>query len=319
VHAYIIRRIVTSVIVLLIVTMLVFVVVRLLPGDPILMYISQEQLSDATPEYIAGLRAKYGLDQSLPMQYIQWLGNLVLHGDFGTSIVMATPVRTLIEERLPVSFHMGAIAFIIGIPFGIGAGVLCAVRRASWVDTMVTSLANIGVCVPVFWLGILMVYLFSLELKWLPTFGYTSPFEDFWLNTKQIIMPIVCLAIPGIAGNCRLSRSSMLEVMRQDYIRTAWSKGLKERVIVLKHALKNGIAPIITMAGMGVATVIGGSVLIETVFNIPGMGRLSVSGVLTHDYPIIQGNVVIFAILVLASNLIVDLCYGWLDPRIRYG
>jgi peptide/nickel transport system permease protein len=164
-----------------------------------------------------------------------------------------------------------------------------------------------------------MIYVFSLELGWLPVFGYTSPFKDFWLSTRQAIMPIICLAIFPISGAARQARSSMLEVIRQDYVRTAWSKGLTERSVVLRHALKNGLIPVVTLTGMLVRDVFGGQVLIETVFNIPGMGRLLVEAILRQDYAVVQGCVLIIGIVVLLANLIVDLAYGWLDPRIRYG
>jgi peptide/nickel transport system permease protein len=186
-------------------------------------------------------------------------------------------------------------------------------------DNVLTSLGNLGICVPVFWLGILLIYLFSHKLKWLPTFGYTSPFEDFWLSTKQIILPVLCIAAPGMASAVRLTRSSMLEVLRQDYIRTAWSKGLRERLVIIRHALKNGLIPVITLKGMTMANIVGGSVLIETVFSIPGMGRLMVEAIFSHDYIVIQGAILVVGIILLTVNLLIDLSYGWLDPRVRYG
>jgi peptide/nickel transport system permease protein len=198
------------------------------------------------------------------------------------------------------------------------AGLTSALRRGSWLDTLVVSLANFGVSIPVFWLGILMVYLFSLYLGWLPVQGYTSPFKDFWLSTRQLIMPVICLCVGSLATNTRQTRSSMLEIIRQDYIRTAWSKGLKERIIVFRHVLKNGLIPVITLIGMQVSFIIGGSVLIETVFNIPGMGRLMIESVFSQDFPIVQGGCLVIATMVTSVNLFVDISYGWLDPRIRY-
>jgi peptide/nickel transport system permease protein len=316
--SYIIRRILLAVIVLIIATLLVFITTHVLPGDPVFMMISSSEASSLTPAELAAIRHEYGLDKSLPAQYIAWLGQVVFHRDFGKSILMSTPVSQLWGERIPVSLHLGLVAFAIGVPVGILSGVVCAIRRGTWIDTIVTSLANIGMCIPVFWLAILLIYFIGLELGLLPVYGYTAPWKGFWISTQQSIMPIFCLAIGPIAMNCRLTRSSMLEVIRQDYIRTAWSKGLKERVIVLRHALKNGIIPVITMLGMGVTFIIGGSVLIEQVFAIPGMGRMTTTAMLGHDYPIIQGNVVLFSSIVLLSNLLVDLCYGWLDPRVRY-
>jgi peptide/nickel transport system permease protein len=214
--------------------------------------------------------------------------------------------------------HLGLLAFILSIIIGIPIGVISAVRRGRWVDTVLTVLANIGITVPIFWLGILMIYAFGLSLGVLPIFGYTSPFEDFWMSTKQVIMPVICMSLGAMAGNARLTRSTVLEVMQQDYIRTAWSKGLVERVVIMRHAMKNALIPIVTMVGVILPTIIGGSVLVETVFNIPGMGRLAVDGVNSYDYPIVQGITLIIAVVITLANLVVDISYGWLDPRIRY-
>jgi peptide/nickel transport system permease protein len=175
-----------------------------------------------------------------------------------------------------------------------------------------------GITVPVFWLGIILIYVFALYFKWLPVMGYTSPFSDFWMNTKQLIMPVFCLAVGPLAGNARQARSSMLEVIGKDYIRTAWSKGLRERRIIIKHALKNGLLPVVTLSGMGVGGILGGAVLIEQVFNIPGMGRLAVTSVMNQDYPYVQAITLIMAASIVLSNLLVDISYGWLDPRVHY-
>jgi peptide/nickel transport system permease protein len=186
-------------------------------------------------------------------------------------------------------------------------------------DNVLTSLGNLGITIPVFWLGILLIYAFGLKLDWLPIFGYTSPFEDFALNTQQIIMPVFCLAIPSVASAVRMTRSSMLEVMRQDYVRTAWSKGLRERAVIMRHALKNGLIPVVTLKGVTLTVIVGGSVLVETVFSIPGMGRLAVEGLFSQDYAVVQGVILVIGTFVLAINLLIDLSYGWLDPRVRYG
>jgi len=316
--AYIVRRLIIALFILILVTVITFLALRLLPGDPIYMFISSDQYNQFTDEQIQQMRKEYGLDKSIPLQYVDWVSG-ILRGDYGTSITQHKTVTDLLIERVPVTMHLGILTFIIYNLIGIPAGIICATRRGSWIDTVVTVLANIGITAPVFWLGILMIYTFGLYLKWLPIYGYTSPFTDFVLSTKQVIMPIFCLAIFPIASTTRLARSSMLEVMRQDYIRTAWSKGLRERSVVLKHALKNSLITVVTMEGMGIAMIFGGSVLIETVFNIPGMGRLMVTGVLSHDYPVVQGILLIIATIIILSNLFIDLSYGWLDPRVRYG
>ena len=315
--AYIIRRILQSLLVLIIVTIIIFLAVRFLPGDPILMYISPEELSVAGEEKIAALKYEFGLDKPVPLQYINWFSG-IFRGDLGKSMKYRVNVMDEISRRLPITLYLGLIAFVISAIIGIPIGIISALRRGKWIDILVTSLANIGIAVPVFWLGVLMVYFFGLQLRWLPIFGFTSPTQDFWLSLRQTIMPVICLSLFSIASSARQTRSSMLEVIRQDYIRTAWSKGLSERTVVIFHALKNGLIPIVTLKGMHLRSIVGGSVLVETVFSIPGMGRLAVEGLLAHDFAIVQGVALIIALIVLLSNLLVDLSYGWLDPRIRY-
>lgn len=314
---YIVRRLIMMIIVIFIVTVLVFFAMRLLPGDPIVMIISQSDQTEFTEEQLTALRHEFGLDKSLVLQYFDWIGG-VFRGDLGTSIMQRIPVTEEITRRIPITLHIGLTAYIFGLIFGVPSGVLCAIRRGRPTDTIVTSLANLGITVPAFWLGVMMIYLFGLRLGWLPVMGYTSPFEDFGMSIKQIIMPVFCLMLLPIASNTRQTRSSMLEVMRQDYIRTAWSKGLRERIVVIKHALKNGLIPVITLSGIGLSMIIGGSVIVETVFNIPGMGRLAITSIQNQDYPYVQGIILVIAIIVMLVNFLVDMTYGWLDPRIRY-
>lgn len=315
--AYIVRRLFLAVLILFITSVLVFFAMRLLPSDPILMLVSSEAAQEFNEEQILQLKKEFGLDKPMILQYFDWIGG-IFRGNLGISILHRSPVENEIFRRLPISLHIGGLAFLIGHIIGIPAGILCAVRRGRKLDNLITSLANIGITVPNFWLGILMMYVFGLHLKWLPIMGYTSPFDDFWLSTKQIVMPVICLSLFPIAGSARQARSSMLEVMGQDYIRTAWSKGLKERTVIIRHGLKNGFIPIITLAGMGVPIIIGGAVFIETVFNIPGIGRLAVNSVINQDYPYVQAITLLVATIVVLSNLIVDIAYSWLDPRIRY-
>ena len=314
---YILRRCLQAVFILLLVSIIVFIALRLLPGDPIYLLLTSEELQTRTAEEVEALRHEYGLDRSLVVQYFDWLGN-ALQGDFGTSIRFRFSVGALMLERIPLTIHLGVLAFILAHVLGIGAGVISATRRGKWQDTVVTIIANIGITVPIFWLGIMMIYLFAVFLKWLPVMGYTSPFDDFWLSTRQLIMPVVCLAIMPMASAARQTRFSMLEVMHMDYIRTAWSKGLTERRVIVRHAMKNGLIPVFTLLGLHLSTIIGGSVLIETVFAIPGMGRMAVEAMGNSDYPVIQGVVLVFAVIVLLTNLLVDLSYGWLDPRVQY-
>jgi peptide/nickel transport system permease protein len=314
---YIIRRALMAIVILFLVSIIIFFSMRFLPGDPILMLVSMEQAAKMTEEQKYLLREEFGLNDPIIVQYVDWLGN-ALKGDLGESIGYRTPVSTVIAKRIPVTFHLGVVSFLVAHIIGITVGIICAVRRGTWLDTLLTVLANIGITIPVFWLGVMMIWLFAMKLGILPPMGYTSPFEDFWLSTKQMIMPVICISILPLASAARQTRSSMLEIMQQDYIRTAWAKGLRERSVVLGHALRNGLIPVITLAGLGVSAVIGGEVLVETVFNIAGMGRLAVTSVGTLDYPVAQAVVMIIAFAVVIANLIVDLSYGWLDPRIRY-
>jgi peptide/nickel transport system permease protein len=290
---------------------------RLLPGDPIYMIMTSGELNEVSTEQIEAVRHQFGLDKPLIIQYLDWL-NGVVHGDLGQSIVQRTPVLNDIGERIPITLNLSLLALIASLIVGIPAGIICAVRRGTWMDTVVTILANMGITIPVFWLGIMLIYLFSLQLHWLPVQGYTSPFDDLAKNIRQIILPVFCLSIFPICSIARQTRSSMLEVMRQDYIRTAWSKGLRERVVIIKHGLINSLIPVVTLTGMSLSNIIGGTVLIEIVFNIPGMGRLGVNAVLAHDYPMVQGFIFVIAITILLVNLLIDISYGWLDPRIRY-
>lgn len=314
---YLIQRLIMAVVVIFIVSILVFVAMRLLPGDPIRMLVTQSQQEQFTEEQIALLKHQFGLDKPLPVQYINWIAGL-FHGNMGESILNRTPVSQEIVRRIPITLYIGIVSFVIGSVIGIPAGVICAVRRGKAIDSIITTLANIGITIPNFWLGIMMIYLFGLYLRWLPVMGFTSPFTNFGLSTKQMIMPVICLALFPISGQARQTRSAMLEVLKQDYIRTAWSKGLRERIIIMRHALKNGLIPVVTLMGMGLSFIIGGSVIIETVFNIPGMGRLAVTSLLNQDYPYVQGIVLITAVVVMGANLLTDLAWGWLDPRIRY-
>lgn len=315
--AYIVRRIIWALVIIILLTVVVFFSMRLLPGDPLMIYVAQSQISNITPEALDVLRHQYGLDRPLVVQYFDWAGN-VIRGNLGQSIFYNDNVGTLIIRRLPITFNIGAVAFIIATILGTLTGLMAGLRRGKLVDQIVTPLAYVGITIPVFWLGIMLVYLFGVTLRWLPIGGYTSPFDDLWMNMKQLIMPVVCEAVLGLASMSRQMRSSVLEVASQDYIRTAWAKGLSERLIVIRHMLKNSLIPIITLMGFAVGSIFGGSVLIETVFNINGMGRLMVNSIFNQDYVVVQATTLIFGAMVLIVNLIVDMSYGWLDPRIRY-
>jgi peptide/nickel transport system permease protein len=251
------------------------------------------------------------------VQYWNWISG-IFQGDFGRSIFYNLPVSTLLAKRVPVSLCLGLISFLIANVIGITVGVISAVRRGKFIDLVVTFFANIGITAPIFWVAILLLYALGLKLQWLPIGGWVAPWENFGESIKYLVLPVFCLSIFVIGASARQARSSMLEVLNEDYIRTAWSKGLSERMVLLRHLLKNGMIPLITLMGAHVGHILGGEVLVETVFNIQGIGILSVDAVLNQDYMVIQGVTLIMGIMVVLANLIVDISYGWLDPRIRY-
>jgi len=315
--AYIGRRLITALIVIIIVSLLVFLVIRILPGDPVLIYLSRTEVSNLTPQEIQAVRVKFGLDKPMAVQYVTWLGQVV-RGNLGQSLYQQEDVAKLMAQRLPITLNLSVLSFLLSGIIGITFGLICALRRGKAIDSTLTTIAIFGITIPTFWLAIMLIYLFGLKWQVLPLYGYVSPFTDLGSNIKHIILPVFCMAIFPIASVTRQTRSSTLEVTRQDYIRTAWAKGLRERVIVVRHILKNGLIPVITLMGMSLSFILGGAVIIETVFSIPGMGRLSVDAVFSKDYPIIQAIILITATMVVLVNLGVDLLYGWLDPRIRY-
>jgi peptide/nickel transport system permease protein len=311
--AFIVRRLILAVIVIWIVTVFAFLIIHMIPGDPVRTMLGME----ATEEQIQMLHQDLHLDQPLIVQYGLWLNN-AFHGDFGQSIMFKENVTTLLAKRLPVTLILSFSAMLVGIFFGILGGIISAIRRGGWRDQIITLLANTGIGIPIFWLGILGIYFFGLELGWLPIQGYASPWDNFVLSVRQSIMPVLCLAVGFLAVMTRQTRSSVLEVIGQDYIRTAWAKGLKERAVIFRHAFKNALIPIITIIGMQLRILVGGAVLVETVFNIPGMGRLMVRAVFDKDYVIVQACILIVAVVTVLSNLLVDIAYGWVDPRVRY-
>ncbi len=290
---------------------------RLLPGDPLILYFAQSNvLADLTPEKLAELHHQYGLDRPIIVQYLSWLGG-VFQGNFGNSMFYHLNVIDLLKIRYPITLYLGLISFVVSAILGILAGLVAAVRRGKWLDNIITPSTYIGITIPIFWLGILMIYVFGIQLNWLPII-YSSPPESFGMGIKQIIMPVICLSVPAIAGVARQMRSSMLEVIRQDYIRTAWSKGLVERSIIFKHALKNSLIPVITVLGLEFSIIVGGSVIVETIFSIPGIGYLMVTSIFNQDYAVVQACTLVFAVMIVLANLLVDISYGWLDPRIKY-
>lgn len=315
---YIIQRLLQGLLVLILVSIFIFLVMRILPGDPLMLYVAQSQIENISPEDLATLKHEFGLDKSLPLQYVDWVEGIV-HGDLGRSIALQQSVSSLIAQKFPVTLYLGVLSLIFSAIFGISFGVICALRRGKWIDNVLTVLANIGITAPSFWVGILLIYVLGLKLKLLPIYGYTSPFTDFGLSIRQAIMPVFTLSLFPLASLTRQTRSSTLEVIGNDYVRTAWAKGLRERTIVMRHIIKNSLIPVVTLLGMQVAFIFGGSVIVETVFVVPGIGRMMMNGVFTQDYQVVQSGVLIISALVVVANLMVDISYGWLDPRIRFG
>jgi peptide/nickel transport system permease protein len=314
--SYLTRRIGQAIFVVLLASFLVFGIMHWLPGDPILIYVTSDQFKQYTAEQVDQLRHQYGLDKPVVVQYVDWLGG-VLKGNFGKSIIRGTSVASDLGRALPITLYYGLTAFIFAHLIGIPLGIVCAIRRGKWLDNIITGLANIGMTVPIFWLGILLIYLFSFKLGWLPGRGYTPPTQNLAMSLKQLVLPAFCLALGPLAGATRQTRSAMLDVIHQDYVRTAWAKGLKERAVITRHVIKNGILPVVTLSGMAIPMVIGGAVLVENVFSIPGMGFLATTALFSKDYAVVQGVVLLVAIVVVFSNLVVDISYGYLDPRVR--
>jgi peptide/nickel transport system permease protein len=308
-----------AVIILFIVTMVVFFVMQLLPGDPLVIFLGQQAGSGSlSQEQIDQLYREYGLDKPILVQYFNWVGGL-FRGDMGTSIYYHEDVGKLLLERFPVTLDLGIKSFIISNILGVVMGMIAALRRGKWIDSVATVFSYFGVSIPVFWLGLVLIYVFGLRLNWLPIAGYHLPTENLLLNIKESVLPVICLSLMGWAVTARQMRSSMLEVISQDYVRTAWSKGLPERAVIIKHMLKNSLIPVITLMGIGLGLLFGGQVFIEQVFGIPGVGRLLVGSVFAQDYQVVQSGVLVIAAVVIFVNLLVDISYGWLDPRIRYG
>ena len=309
---FLVQRLATLLPTLVFVSMLIFGLQQLLPGDPALILAGEEQ----DPSVIAHLREKLHLDEPLPVRYAYWIGG-VLQGDLGESVRTQQPVLDLVLEKLPVTLQLGLMAFVIALGIGVPAGVVSAVARGSWWDTLTSALALSGLSTPNFWLGILLIMLFSVHLGWLPASGYVSPFEDLAANLASMVMPAFVLGTGIAAVFMRHTRSAMLQVLSADYVRTARAKGLGERVVVLTHALRNALVPVITLGALELGALLSGAVLTEQVFTIPGFGKLIVDAVFNRDYAVVQGVVLVTATVYITLNLLADLAYFAVNPRLR--
>lgn len=308
---FILKRIAQTIIVLFIVSVFIFLLVSFLPGDPVYAMLGGEITQETYDRWYLEL----GLDKPLILRYLSWMSKAVV-GNFGMSASQHKAVLEVLRERVPVTIYFSLFSFFLSIPIGILFGVISAVNRGRKIDGIVTTIANICCCLPQFFLSVLFLYLFSIKLHLLPSFGFVWPWEDFTKSVQQTIMPLLCLTIGGIASICRQTRSSMLEVLSQDYIRTAKSKGLASKKIIFIHAMKNALIPVITLMGLRLGGLIGGSMFVESVFNIPGMGTLLVTAIQAQDIPLIQACVLLIAVVACIVNILTDIIYAAVDPRI---
>lgn len=310
---YIIRRLLLMIPVLVGISIATFVLIRIVPGDIAHLKCGRQ----CTPEQVAAIRKDLGTDKPIIVQYFTWIGG-VLRGDMGNSLYTRTPVLDELKRRIPITTEMAVLAVITATIVGLPIGIVSAIRQDSPVDYAGRLFSILGLAIPSFWLGTLVITLPAIWWHWIPPTRYKDLWDDPMYNLTQMIIPATILGLAFSAILMRLTRSAMLEVLREDYIRTAWAKGLRERVVLVRHALKNAMIPVVTVAGLQFATLLGGTVIMEQIFTIPGLGRSTFLAVFNRDYTQLQANVLFLALIYLLANLVVDLTYAWFDPRIRY-
>ena len=311
---YITRRVLFMLPVALLVSFITFMLIHIVPGDPARILLGEE----ATPQTVAALRIQLGLNKPLGTQFVIWLGN-ALHGNLGQSIQQQLPVTQVIVSRLPVTIELGLAALLFSIVLAVPLGVLAATRPNSRLDLLVNGGSLVGTAIPSFVLGLVLILVFAVILRIFPPGGYVPFTENPAQNIRDLILPMVALGTGAVAVNMRQIRASMLEVLSQDYVRTAWAKGLRARRVYYVHALRNALLPMLTLVGLQAGAILGGTFIIETIFLWPGIGALTIESILAKDYPIVQGTVLLSAFSYMAINLLVDISYGILDPRITYG
>jgi peptide/nickel transport system permease protein len=312
---YIIRRLIHSAFIVWGCATLVFFMLRAVPGDPVVVMLGPEY----TPQAATALRRKMGLDQPIYVQYVKWAGNVVT-GDLGTSIASPEPVMSAIKSGLPKTMSLAALSFLLAVLIAVPAGIVSALRRNSAIDYAASVVAFVGVSMPGFWFGIILILIFAVKLRWLPAIGYSPIGEDGpWAWFEHLILPSLAIGTGYAAILMRFVRSGLLEVLNSDYIRTARAKGVSERGIIVRHALRNALIPVVTVAGIQLALLLSGAVIVETVFAIRGLGRILVGAIFDKDYPIVQGVILLTTVIFVLANLIVDVVYTFLDPRIKYG
>jgi peptide/nickel transport system permease protein len=315
---YIIQRVWQLIPVLILVSIAVFLIVRLIPGDPVLvmMGVDPEERSRISETQYVAMQQQLGLDRPIYVQYFNWVSRVV-QGDMGMSLRSRRPIFEVIFERYPATIYLAAIALLTGIIIAIPAGVIAAIRQNTSADYAAMGFALWGIAMPNFWLALMLIVLFSLHLGWLPSIGYANPLEAPWLFMQHACLPAIVMGTDLAAPLTRYIRAEMLEQLKQDYVRTAWAKGMPSRVVIVRHALKNSMIAAVTVVGLQTARLLGGSTIVETVFSWPGIGRLLIEGIYSRDYPIVQGSVLLIAVTYVFINLFVDIAYKWLDPRIK--
>jgi peptide/nickel transport system permease protein len=314
-RAFLLRRALSTLGGALTVSVLIFVLIRFVPGDAVTLWMGQE--GSMTPEVQATLRKLFGLSDPVHIQYFHWLGDL-LHGDLGYSLRSHLPVVTLLAQTIPVTAELSLLAVALAALVALPLGVLSAVRRNTPLDLLVRLLGLVGLSMPNFWIGVLFIMVTSSYFKWLPPLNYASPAKDLGANLQQMVMPAVALALPLMAVLMRMTRSVLLEVIGQEYIRTARSKGLKETTVLTRHAMRNALIPIITVIGIQLGRLLGGAVIMEQIFGLPGMGSLLVSSIVERDYAVVQGTVLTMGLLFIFVQVVVDTSYAYVDPRVRF-
>lgn len=311
-QTYVLRRFLQLIPALFAASVLIFLIITLAPGDPAAMRLGME----ATPEEIALERVRLGLDRPLPVRYAIWLAD-VARLDLGQSLYTNRPVTTLIAEAFPKTVQLSLIALGLSLLLGLPMGMVAALRQDRPADSVITGLNALGLAIPNFWLGILMILLFSVRLRWLPPSGAGDAGAGLWANLRYLVMPVLSIAVSNLSVFARFTRSALIDVMADDFIRTARAKGLAERVVINRHALKNALIPVVTIVGIQFGRLLGGAVVTEAVFAYPGIGRLTVTAILNRDYPVVQAVLLLVVLIFLVANLVVDLLYGYLDPRVR--
>jgi peptide/nickel transport system permease protein len=314
VTSYILRRLAMMVPVAFFASLMLFALLKVTPGDPVRIMLGEQ----VTPENYQALRHELGLDQPLPIQYVRWLGRVV-HGDLGKSLRNGAPVRDEIISRIPATLQLGLAAFALALLIALPFGMLAAIFRRSPIGFLATAFTQAGVSLPNFFVGLVLIYFFALQLRWFPPGSYVAPSTDMSEFLRRLVLPAITLSLVGAATQTRFIRSGLLDTLHQDYIRTARAKGLSEQLVIMRHALRNSLIPSVTLLGLQIGAILEGAFIIESIFAWPGVGRLAVQALGARDYPIVQGVVLLAVFSFMFANLLVDVAYAYLDPRINYG